>query len=265
MDEEIDIKVLYKQQIFFIKMFSFELILRGLELSLKDFIKNHLPITSNYKNVKTFDEFLDSSNDRIINERKGEILDYFIHQFLLKNGIISCINKTLVYINPHNMPRISDGNVDLHGQYKILIFLIQITLQGMSYEAGGVLGTEGSPQVDDIISVSVNLLNPGAKIMVRDIREFLNTVRNKPESNIGFFVSNVELSEYAYGELQDSEIKDRICSEIKKIKEDKHEKYEESIEKLHKKIEKLENQNFDLEKKIENQDRKLDLILSKLK
>ncbi|KAF0497719.1 hypothetical protein F8M41_020654 [Gigaspora margarita] len=122
-----------------------------------DFIEKHLPIKSNYENVTSFIGVLNSTNDRIINERKGELLEYFIHQFLEKNGIISYINKTLVYLNKNNMPRISDGNIDIHGQYKLLIFLIQS-----------------------------KWLNPKSKILVKDLREFLYTISNQPETSVGF-------------------------------------------------------------------------------
>ncbi|CAG8776230.1 27720_t:CDS:2, partial [Racocetra persica] len=110
-------------------MFSFELILHGLKLSLKGFIEKHLPIESKYEIVTSFIEFLNSTNDRIINERKGELLEYFIHQFLEKNGIISFINKTLVYLN---------GNIDLHGQYKLLIFLIQSNATSVGFLVSNV-------------------------------------------------------------------------------------------------------------------------------
>src|SRR4051794_16940872 len=88
-------------------------------------LKNIFPLNPIMRSLLLFIEFLNSTNNRIINERKGELLEYFIHQFLEKNGIISFINKTPVYLNKSNMPRISDGNIDLHGQYKLLIFLIQ--------------------------------------------------------------------------------------------------------------------------------------------
>ncbi|CAG8826044.1 5805_t:CDS:2 [Gigaspora margarita] len=158
-------------------MSSFESILHGLKLSLKDFIEKHLPIESNYASVTSFTGFLNSTNDRIINERKGELLEYFIHQFLEKNGIISFINKTLVYLNKNNMPRISDGNIDLHGQYKLLIFLIQSK----------------------------------CKILVKDLREFLHTISNQPKTSVGFLVSSVELGDNARIELENSPIKERIC------------------------------------------------------
>ncbi|CAG8736944.1 2905_t:CDS:2, partial [Racocetra fulgida] len=211
-------------------MSSFELILHGLKLSLKGFIEKHLLIESNYEVVTSFIGFLNSTNDRIINERKGELLEYFIHQFLEENGIISFINKTLVYLNKNNMPRISDGNVDLH--------------------MSGGLDTVGVP----------------------DLREFLNTISKKPETFVGFLVSNVELSDNARIELENSPIKKPenkfLRKQNKKIKDES----QSQIEKLESQIidlkEKIEIRNQDIKETFDNQSRefkefnkKLDLIL----
>ncbi|CAG8789288.1 5330_t:CDS:1, partial [Cetraspora pellucida] len=68
---------------------SYSLILPGIESSLQKFIEQHLPITSNNVIINDFDGFLKSVNDEIINKRKGELLEFFIHRFLLKNGIFS--------------------------------------------------------------------------------------------------------------------------------------------------------------------------------
>jgi len=87
-------------------MSHYKLKLERLNTSFNEFTQQHLPITSNYEKVETFKEFLTAADDRIINERKGELFEYFIHQFLLKNRISSFINKTLVYINSHFMPKI---------------------------------------------------------------------------------------------------------------------------------------------------------------
>ncbi|CAG8722702.1 12713_t:CDS:2, partial [Dentiscutata heterogama] len=172
-----------------------------------------------------------------------------------------------VYINKNNMPRISDGNIDIHGRYKFLFFLIQC-----------------------------KWLSPRYKIEVKVLREFLNTIAENPQF-IGFLVSNVELGEYALKELKDSLLKDRICvcfyyeivdkikehAEILKIKQDKDENEkkenkrkfteieaeikflrrenkkikEERNEKYEKKIEELQTQINDLEEKLETQNREI--------
>ncbi|KAF0548416.1 hypothetical protein F8M41_026122 [Gigaspora margarita] len=80
------------------------------------------------------------------------------------------------------MPRISDRNIDLHGQNKLLIFLIQS-----------------------------KWLNPKSKILVKDLREFLHTISNQPKTSVGFLVSSVELGDNARIELENSPIKERIC------------------------------------------------------
>ncbi|CAG8751942.1 9776_t:CDS:2 [Cetraspora pellucida] len=206
-------------------MSSFELILHGLKLSLKDFIEKHLPIESNYEIITSFIGVLTSTNDRFIDERKEELLKYFIHQFLEKNGITSLINKTLVYLNKNNMPRISNGNIDLHGQYKHLIFLIQSK----------------------------------CKILVKDLREFLNTISKQPETSVGFLVSNVELSDNARIELEKSPIKERICVcfyyeivdkifEYARIFEEKHDKLKKQNEERKRKADELKAENKFLRK-----------------
>jgi septal ring factor EnvC (AmiA/AmiB activator) len=131
------------------------------------------------------------------------------------------------------------------------------------------------------------------------MREFLNTVTRKSRYQIGFLVSNVELSEYALRELNNSPIKNKICvclfHEIvdkikeyaekieleeenkkrkiieltyeneflrkanKKIKEEHNEKYEKSIEKLKKENEEIKKTI----KEIKNQNQELDKKIEK--
>ncbi|KAF0521899.1 hypothetical protein F8M41_015675 [Gigaspora margarita] len=102
------------------KNLSFELVLSGLKLSFRTFIEHNLPIVSNYGNVETFEKFLEPTNNRIVNERK-------------------------------------DLNVDIHGWYELLVFLIQS-----------------------------KWLKSGSEILVKDMREFMTTISTKPLNNVGF-------------------------------------------------------------------------------
>ncbi|CAG8670330.1 20085_t:CDS:2 [Cetraspora pellucida] len=203
----------------------YSLILPGLELSLKNFIEQHLPISSTNVTINDFDGFLKSINDEIINERKDELLEFFIHRFLLKNGILSYINKTFIYFSQGNYRKISDGNIDIHGQYKILFFLIRS-----------------------------KWLNPNYKVEVEEVRKLLNVISKKPETFIGFLVTNVPLSDYAQNELEESILKHRICVcyfdeivdkilEYAQILEQNQEEEEMELEKRKRKCNELEWEN----------------------
>ncbi|CAG8791472.1 22593_t:CDS:1 [Dentiscutata erythropus] len=146
---------------------------------------------------------------------------------------------------------------------------------------------------------------------MKDMREFMTTISTKPLNNVGFLVSNARLSEYAKLELENSELKERICvcffheiidnikkyamimceqqqqlkkknkerkrkmiesetetrivrKENKRIKED----YQVHIQHLENRIIKLEKkfetQNQEMNEKLEIQNEKLDMILSRL-
>ena len=105
---------------------SYDLILPGFTSSFKTFISEYYDIKVIDDVIETFEDFLELSNNSYLENRKEEIFEYFIYQFLAKNGIVSCANKTFYYINEKNIPHIPNDNVNLHGQYGSMIFLIRI-------------------------------------------------------------------------------------------------------------------------------------------
>jgi hypothetical protein len=105
---------------------SYDLILPGLTFSFKTFVSQYYDIKIKNDVIGTFKDFLESTGNPYLENRKEEIFEYFIYQFLAKNEIISCANKTFYYINEKNIPHIPNDNVNLHGQYGSMIFLIRI-------------------------------------------------------------------------------------------------------------------------------------------
>ncbi|CAG8707156.1 23540_t:CDS:2 [Cetraspora pellucida] len=253
----------------------YSLILTGIKLTLKNFIEQHLPISSTNIIINDFDEFLKPVNDDFINKRKGELLEYFIQQFLLKNGILSYINKTFVYFSQGNYQKISD----------VTPRFSEIQTRGGSGEIQRIRG----------------MRNPKYKVEVDEVRKLLNVISKKPETFIGFLVSNVPLSDYAQKELENSKLKHRICVcyfheivdkifEYAQILDQNQERGEWEMEKRKRKFKELKDENEflkeenkrlkkesikelkcrieTLEKKLENQNKeyneKLNLILKKL-
>ncbi|CAG8463717.1 792_t:CDS:1 [Cetraspora pellucida] len=96
-------------------------------------------------------------------------------------------------------------------------------------------------------SIQCKFKNPKYKILIGEIREFLNTINKKNNDNhIGFFVSNVELSEYALKELNSSPVKNKICVCF----------YYQIIDKIKEHVNLLKNKKDKLEKDDENRKRK---------
>ncbi|CAG8685928.1 1217_t:CDS:2 [Cetraspora pellucida] len=66
--------------------------------------------------------------------------------------------------------------------------------------------------VNDEIINKRKRLNPKDKVQVDEIRNLLNGFSKKPETFVGFLVSNLPLSDYSHKELDDPKIKHRICA-----------------------------------------------------
>ncbi|CAG8815456.1 23664_t:CDS:2, partial [Cetraspora pellucida] len=115
-----------------------------------------------------------------------------------------------------------------------------------------------------------------ADLHVPEIREFLNTAKRKTNYHIAFFISNVNLTDYAINELENyTDDKDKICicliqDFIPKVykyenifKINKIELEKEKNKSLEYEIENkiLKTHNEKLETKIKTIEEKLDLIL----
>ncbi|CAG8706568.1 1063_t:CDS:2 [Cetraspora pellucida] len=246
---------------------SFDLVISGINVSFKQFVDDLLINIPEFED-KNFDDFLIPTKDPKINKLKGKIFEFFIYRIIEKNMIIANINMTFISFSKEAYFTLSDDCIDIHGQYESLIFSIQCKFK-----------------------------NPKYKIPVSEIREFLNLVNRKNNSDhIGFFVSNVGLSEYALRELNNSllekknlykkensekgdEERKRKIIELehennilkkanKKIKEERNKRYEDSVEELKKENEELKKKIEEINEKLNNQslefNTKLDLILNRL-
>ncbi|CAG8579789.1 3438_t:CDS:2 [Scutellospora calospora] len=140
---------------------------------------------------KTFDQFVEElldddfntflkTNTETFNRKKGKIFEYFIYEFLTKNGITAEINMTFISFSKDIFRTLSDGNTDIHGQYGILNYFCQCKYKNEKY-----------------------------KIQANEMREFLNSVMRKTQYQIGFLVSNIGLGDNALNELNSSPVKDR--------------------------------------------------------
>jgi hypothetical protein len=106
---------------------SYDLVLPGLKFSFKTFLSQYYDIkVKNNGRIRTFEDFLKLSDSSLLENRKEELFEYFIYQFLVGNGIVTCANKTFYYINENEYPHIPNYNVNLHGQYGSMIFLIRV-------------------------------------------------------------------------------------------------------------------------------------------
>ncbi|CAG8627962.1 1581_t:CDS:2 [Scutellospora calospora] len=141
---------------------------------------------------KTFDQFVEellqdnfntylTTNTESFKFTKEKVFKYFVYEFLSKNGIDVEMNmKSISFIKNIFLP-VFDGNIDIHGQYRILNYFCQCKYKNINH-----------------------------KIQLKEMREFLNLVEKKIHQ-FGFLVSNVELSDDALKELNASSVKDRAC------------------------------------------------------
>ncbi|CAG8493248.1 7735_t:CDS:2 [Scutellospora calospora] len=178
-----------------------------------------------------FDTFLKLKND---NRKKGKVFEYFIYEFLIKNGITAEINMTYISFSKDIYRTLSDGNTDVHGQCGILNYFCQCKYKNERY-----------------------------KIQANEMREFLNSVLRKTQYQIGFLVSNVELGDNALNELNISPVKDRVC--VCYDYEIVEKKYEKHVEKLEKYNEKLEKEVKEIKEEVNVIKKQNDLILEILK
>ncbi|CAG8791812.1 34612_t:CDS:2, partial [Gigaspora margarita] len=133
------------------------------------------------------------------NKIKEKLFEFFVQQFLERNRIIANINMTFISFSNKEYYRLSDDNTDIHNKFLLAKYYVAST---------------GSCQADDI-----------------------NSLR-KTKYQIGFFVSNIELSEHAKNELINSTFKDRICICSQYEIVDKIRKYEYNLNLKQQKFEK---------------------------
>ena len=93
---------------------SLSIIFPGIEKTFNQFIEELLD--------DDFDTFF-KMNTENFNRKKEKIFEYFIYEFLIKNGITAEINMTFISFSKDIFRTLSDGNTDIHGKFCKYILL----------------------------------------------------------------------------------------------------------------------------------------------
>ncbi|CAG8573354.1 9383_t:CDS:2 [Cetraspora pellucida] len=134
--------------------------------------------------------------------QKGNIFQFFVYDLLINNGILCWIHSTSISCGNKNWEEVSDGNIDLmvchavesdpvlvHGRYLTLHYMAQLKWK-----------------------------KDGSYLDVKEIREFISTVRSRPKHELCLLITTATLSKHAENEIVNFDEKDRviICEEKKK-------------------------------------------------
>nr|CAG8550404.1 4018_t:CDS:2 [Entrophospora candida] len=121
------------------------------------------------------------ARDLLTDIQKGLKYEYMLYKQIEKNNVLSYSNKTQFYVDG-NWINISDGNIDLHGNFNNFEYVIQAKWKSSSQF-----------------------------IIVEEVERFIGTMVDQL-NKFGFFVSNVGYSEKAINRVRNSSKKDSNLS-----------------------------------------------------